>query len=70
LPLAAIGGVTGELLKQNAQILNQISANLASFQVNTSVMISLFDIIRLLNLELGKYLCSMIWVSFQHILFT
>ncbi|KAG6768727.1 uncharacterized protein [Populus alba] len=29
----AIGGITGELLKQNAQILNQISANLASFQI-------------------------------------
>lgn len=30
---AAIGGVTGELLEQNAQALNQISANLQAFQV-------------------------------------
>ncbi|KAL9340043.1 hypothetical protein Peur_066262 [Populus x canadensis] len=33
----AIGGVTGELLKQNAQILNQISANLASFQIQENL---------------------------------
>jgi Na+/glutamate symporter len=45
LPLAVIGGVTGELLNQNAQTLHQISANLASYQVNTSVMISLFHTI-------------------------
>ncbi|KAI9079406.1 hypothetical protein K1719_038705 [Acacia pycnantha] len=29
----AIGGPTGELLEQNAQALNQISANLAAFQI-------------------------------------
>lgn len=29
----AIGGVTGELLEQNAQMFNQISANFAAFQV-------------------------------------
>ncbi|KAK8556130.1 hypothetical protein V6N13_070199 [Hibiscus sabdariffa] len=33
----AIGGVTGELLEQNAQALNQISANLASFQVQENI---------------------------------
>ncbi|KAI5583008.1 hypothetical protein POPTR_007G132700v4 [Populus trichocarpa] len=33
----AIGGVTGDLLKQNAQILNQISANLASFQIQENL---------------------------------
>lgn len=32
---AAIGGVTGELLEQNAQALNQISANLQAFQVES-----------------------------------
>ena len=32
--LAAIGGPTGDLLEQNAHALNQISANLAAFQVN------------------------------------
>ena len=31
---AAIGGSTGQLLEQNAQAFNQISANLASLQVN------------------------------------
>ncbi|MBA0708681.1 hypothetical protein Golax_023777 [Gossypium laxum] len=29
----AIGGVTGELFEQNAQMFNQISANFAAFQV-------------------------------------
>ncbi|CAK7322661.1 unnamed protein product [Dovyalis caffra] len=33
----AIGGVTGELLKKNAQTLHQISANLASFQIQENV---------------------------------
>lgn len=35
--LAAIGGPTGELLEQNAQALNQISANIAAFQVTDDV---------------------------------
>lgn len=60
LPLAVIGGVTGELLNQNAQTLHQISANLASYQVNTSVMISLFHTIFLLNLEFTKHLLRVI----------
>ncbi|KAB1999440.1 hypothetical protein ERO13_D12G146150v2 [Gossypium hirsutum] len=34
IPYRAIGGVTGELLEQNAHAFNQISANLAAFQVN------------------------------------
>ncbi|KAG5242156.1 hypothetical protein OIU76_025312 [Salix suchowensis] len=33
----AIGGVTGELLKQNAQIINQVSANLSSFQIQENL---------------------------------
>ncbi|KAK4766121.1 hypothetical protein SAY87_007763 [Trapa incisa] len=33
----AIGGPTGELLEQNAQIFNQISANLAAFQVQENI---------------------------------
>nr|KJB79935.1 hypothetical protein B456_013G073300 [Gossypium raimondii] len=34
IPYRAISGVTGELLEQNAHAFNQISANLAAFQVN------------------------------------
>lgn len=30
---ADIGGTTGQMLEQNAQVFNQISANLAAFQV-------------------------------------
>ncbi|KAH8484344.1 hypothetical protein H0E87_028698 [Populus deltoides] len=37
LPLAVIGGVTGELLNQNAQTLHQISANLASYQIQENL---------------------------------
>ncbi|KAI4334627.1 hypothetical protein L6164_019292 [Bauhinia variegata] len=33
----AIGGSTGELLEQNAQVLNQISANLAAFQIQENI---------------------------------
>nr|XP_011466862.1 PREDICTED: uncharacterized protein LOC101313817 [Fragaria vesca subsp. vesca]XP_011466863.1 PREDICTED: uncharacterized protein LOC101313817 [Fragaria vesca subsp. vesca] len=33
----AIGGVTGELLEQNAQALNQISANLQAFQIQENI---------------------------------
>ncbi|KAJ0051339.1 hypothetical protein Pint_03147 [Pistacia integerrima] len=33
IPYKAIGGVTGELLEQNSQMFNQISANFAAFQV-------------------------------------
>ncbi|KDP45180.1 hypothetical protein JCGZ_15045 [Jatropha curcas] len=33
----AIGGATGELLEQNAQILSQISANFASFQIHDNI---------------------------------
>ncbi|XP_015578117.2 uncharacterized protein LOC8288313 [Ricinus communis] len=33
----AIGGATGELLEQNAQILSQISANFASFQIHDNL---------------------------------
>ncbi|KAL5543205.1 hypothetical protein UlMin_010915 [Ulmus minor] len=33
----AIGGPTGELLEQNAQVLNQISANIASFQIQDNI---------------------------------
>jgi hypothetical protein len=33
LLFAAIGGATGELLEQNAQALNQITANLSTLQV-------------------------------------
>ena len=34
---AAIGGVTGQLLEQNAQALDQISANFAAFKVTETV---------------------------------
>ncbi|KAK8663484.1 hypothetical protein V6N13_083301 [Hibiscus sabdariffa] len=37
IPYRAIGGVTGELLEQNAQALNQISANLAAFQIQENI---------------------------------
>ncbi|PKI63813.1 hypothetical protein CRG98_015797 [Punica granatum] len=33
----AIGGPTGELLEQNAQAFNQISANLAAFQIQENI---------------------------------
>ncbi|XP_039038898.1 uncharacterized protein LOC120176548 [Hibiscus syriacus] len=33
----AIGGVTGELLEQNAQALNQISVNLSAFQIQENI---------------------------------
>ncbi|XP_021301176.1 uncharacterized protein LOC110429447 [Herrania umbratica] len=33
----AIGGVTGELLEQNAQMFNQISANFAAFQIHDNI---------------------------------
>ncbi|MFQ6661271.1 hypothetical protein Gotur_029485 [Gossypium turneri] len=34
IPYRAISGMTGELLEQNAHAFNQISTNLAAFQVN------------------------------------
>ncbi|KAK6255440.1 hypothetical protein SCA6_016745 [Theobroma cacao] len=37
IPYKAIGGATGELLEQNAQAFNQISANLAAFQIQENV---------------------------------
>ncbi|KAE8694883.1 acetate--CoA ligase ACS [Hibiscus syriacus] len=37
IPYRAISGVTGELLEQNAQALNQISANLAAFQIQENI---------------------------------
>ncbi|XP_022758845.1 uncharacterized protein LOC111305505 [Durio zibethinus] len=37
IPYKAIGGVTGELLEQNAQMFNQISANFAAFQIHDNV---------------------------------
>ncbi|KAL2332240.1 hypothetical protein Fmac_019821 [Flemingia macrophylla] len=33
----AIGGSTGELLEQNAQVFNQISTNLSAFQVQENI---------------------------------
>ncbi|GMJ08468.1 hypothetical protein like AT3G07565 [Hibiscus trionum] len=37
IPYRAIGGVTGELLEQNAQALNQIYANFAAFQIQENI---------------------------------
>ncbi|KAK6266259.1 hypothetical protein QUC31_017096 [Theobroma cacao] len=37
IPYKAIGGATGELLEQNAQAFNQISANLAAFQIQENI---------------------------------
>ncbi|KAM0985968.1 hypothetical protein ACFX13_013430 [Malus domestica] len=37
IPYKAIGGITGELLEQNAQALNQISANLSAFQIQENI---------------------------------
>ncbi|XP_017974957.1 PREDICTED: uncharacterized protein LOC18602424 isoform X3 [Theobroma cacao] len=37
IPYKAIGGATGELLERNAQAFNQISANLAAFQIQENV---------------------------------
>ncbi|XP_078433810.1 histone H2A deubiquitinase (DUF3755) [Wolffia australiana] len=48
----AIGGTTGQLLEQNAQNFNQISANLSSYQVqeNVSLFCQIWDnILTLLN---------------------
>uniref|UniRef100_A0A803Q214 Uncharacterized protein n=1 Tax=Cannabis sativa TaxID=3483 RepID=A0A803Q214_CANSA len=33
IPFKAIGGATGEILEQTSQVLNQISANIANFQM-------------------------------------
>jgi hypothetical protein len=45
LLFAAIGGATGELLEQNAQALNQISANLSSLQVKKNLHHAVIDFI-------------------------
>ncbi|KAK8630554.1 hypothetical protein V6N13_079342 [Hibiscus sabdariffa] len=37
IPYEAIGGVTGELFEQNAQMFNQISSNFAAFQVHDNI---------------------------------
>ncbi|XVF31991.1 hypothetical protein REPUB_Repub17cG0043300 [Reevesia pubescens] len=37
IPYEAIGGVMGELLEQNAQMFNQISANFAAFQMHDNI---------------------------------
>ncbi|XWS36647.1 hypothetical protein CRYUN_Cryun20dG0103100 [Craigia yunnanensis] len=37
IPYKAIGGVTGELLEQNAQMFNQISTNFAAFQMHDNI---------------------------------
>ncbi|XWS35310.1 hypothetical protein CRYUN_Cryun21dG0114900 [Craigia yunnanensis] len=37
IPYRAIGGVTAELLEQNAQAFNQISANLSAFQIQENI---------------------------------
>ncbi|KAK8481489.1 hypothetical protein V6N13_004412 [Hibiscus sabdariffa] len=37
IPYEAIGGATGELFEQNAQMFNQISANFAAFQVHDNI---------------------------------
>ncbi|MBA0752829.1 hypothetical protein Gogos_005560 [Gossypium gossypioides] len=34
---SAIGGVTGDLLEQTAQMFNQISANFSSFQIHDNI---------------------------------
>ncbi|KAK6930514.1 Protein of unknown function DUF3755 [Dillenia turbinata] len=51
----AIGGTTGQLLEQNAQAFNQISANLASYQIQDNINLfcqardNIFTIINSLN---------------------
>ncbi|KAK6914521.1 Protein of unknown function DUF3755 [Dillenia turbinata] len=51
----AIGGTTGQLLEQNAQAFNQISANLASYQIQDNINLfcqardNIFAIINSLN---------------------
>ncbi|XWS09379.1 hypothetical protein CRYUN_Cryun40dG0080300 [Craigia yunnanensis] len=37
IPYRAIGGATGELLQQNAQAFNQISANFSAFQIQENI---------------------------------
>ncbi|KAB2022085.1 hypothetical protein ERO13_A07G162100v2 [Gossypium hirsutum] len=37
IPYKAIGGVTGDLLEQTAQMFNQISANFSSFQIHDNI---------------------------------
>ncbi|XP_022722302.1 uncharacterized protein LOC111279605 [Durio zibethinus] len=39
IPYKAIGGETGELLEQNAQAFNQISANLSAFQIQENIVL-------------------------------
>lgn len=53
LLFAAIGGATGELLEQNAQVLNQISANLAALQVKKAYIICLFLFTSFTSLLIG-----------------
>lgn len=40
LSFAAIGGATGQLLEQNAQALDQISANFGGFKVNFASLLT------------------------------
>ncbi|XWS47259.1 hypothetical protein CRYUN_Cryun14cG0137100 [Craigia yunnanensis] len=37
IPYKAIGGATGELFEQNAQMFNQISANFSAFQIHDNI---------------------------------
>ncbi|KAF4350209.1 hypothetical protein CsatB_026643 [Cannabis sativa] len=37
IPFKAIGGATGEILEQTSQVLNQISANIANFQIQDNI---------------------------------
>lgn len=57
IPFKAIGGATADLLEQNVQVLNQISANIASFQFQENI--NLFcqtrdNILKIMNELLDK----------------
>lgn len=49
---AAIGGTAGQLLEQNAQALDQISANFAAFKVNIRYMHHVVEL--LMTSSIGK----------------
>ncbi|XP_052187807.1 uncharacterized protein LOC127798332 isoform X2 [Diospyros lotus] len=66
IPYTAIGGMTGQLLEQNAQALDQISANLVAFKIHDNI--NLFcqarnNILSILN----EYMCQAFIVAFAQI---
>ena len=63
--ITAIGGVTGRLLEQNAQAMDQISANFRSFKVNLAYhlvsCISFTSILYILIIYFGYLFAVFSW---------